>query len=100
MKWGNEGARRVATTNRGERRPRETQVRIIHPHARRRRDPLDPLEGIVRDPDCDEVGRRSEQAVAALDVGIEEAERSALLRRLHPEDDPQSSRAIALTSTP
>jgi hypothetical protein len=48
-------------------------------------DPLDPLEGIVRDPGCDEVGRRSEQAVAALDVGIEKAERSARLQRLHPE---------------
>jgi len=28
-------------------------------------------------------------AVAALDVGIEEAERSARLQRLHPDGDPQ-----------
>jgi hypothetical protein len=38
-KAGHEHVRRVATTIRGERRRRETQVRIIHPHARRRRDP-------------------------------------------------------------
>ena len=41
---------------------------------------------------------RSEQA-AALDVGIDEAKRSARLQRLHPEGDPQSSTAFALTST-
>jgi hypothetical protein len=46
------------------------------------------------------LGGRSEQAVAALDVGVEEAERSARLQRLHPEGDPQSSTAIGLTSTP
>jgi len=39
-------------------------------------------------------------AAAALDVGIEEAERSARLQRLHPEGDPRGSTAIGLTSTP
>jgi hypothetical protein len=62
--------------------------------------PLDPLEGIVRDPGCDEVGRRSEQAVAALDVGIEEAERSAGSSASIQRATLQSSTAIGLTSTP
>jgi hypothetical protein len=93
-------ARRVATTTRGERRRTETQVRIIHPYARRRRDSLDPLEGIVRDPGCDEVGRRSEQAVAALDVDIEEAELSAGSSASIQRATLQGSTAIGLTSTP
>jgi hypothetical protein len=78
----------------------KTRVRIINPHARRRRDPLDPLEGIVRDPGCDEVGRRSKQAVAALDVGIKEAERSAGSSASIQRATLQSSTAIGLTSTP
>jgi hypothetical protein len=58
------------------------------------------LKASSGDHGCDEVGRRSEQAVAALDVGIKEAERSAGSSASIQRATLQSSTAIGLTSTP
>ena len=66
---------------------RSCRLRFRQARATALSSPVSGLVSGVGDPGRDELGRRAEEAVAALDVGVEERERLAGLEGLEPEAD-------------